>query len=169
MQSFKNAILQNSRCINVHAIWSVWPDWVIYCTLGNFSRPVATIFYPNCPHIKVIFVKVSKWFIILVKSFLGNFYRHLGTFYWSHWQGQISSRFNCTCIIHEFWLKTRNHSSVLICNIILSTTKKSTAAQISQKKLKYFCTQEMRVTHSLWWANDERTAQSENNFFVWMK
>ena len=32
-----------------------------------------------------MFVKVSKCFIFLVKSFLGNFYRHLATFYWSHW------------------------------------------------------------------------------------
>ena len=28
---------------------------------------------------------MSKSFIFLVKSFLGNFYRHLATFYWSHW------------------------------------------------------------------------------------
>ena len=32
----------------------------------------------------VNFVKVSKSLIVLVKSFLGNFYRHLATFYWSH-------------------------------------------------------------------------------------
>ena len=31
------------------------------------------------------FVKVSKSIIFLVKSFLGNFYRHLATFYWSQW------------------------------------------------------------------------------------
>ena len=31
------------------------------------------------------FVKLSKSFNFLVKSFLGNFYRHLATFYWSHW------------------------------------------------------------------------------------
>ena len=32
-----------------------------------------------------MFVKVSKSLIFLVKSFLGNFYRHLAIFYWSHW------------------------------------------------------------------------------------
>ena len=31
-----------------------------------------------------IFLKVSKSIIFLVKSFLGNFYRHLAIFYWSH-------------------------------------------------------------------------------------
>ena len=33
---------------------------------------------------KAIYVKVSKSLIFLMKSFLGNFYRHLATFYWSH-------------------------------------------------------------------------------------
>ena len=28
---------------------------------------------------------VSKSIIFLVKSFLGNFYRHLAIFIWSHW------------------------------------------------------------------------------------
>ena len=23
----------------------VWPDWEIFCTLGNFSKPVATIIF----------------------------------------------------------------------------------------------------------------------------
>ena len=40
---------------------------------------------PNLPHSQAIFVKVSKSLIFLVKSFLGNFYRHLVSFYWSHW------------------------------------------------------------------------------------
>ena len=26
---------------------SVWPDWAIYCTLGDFSKPVATIILPK--------------------------------------------------------------------------------------------------------------------------
>ena len=30
-------------------------------------------------------MKVSKSIIFLVKSFLGNFYRHLAIFFWSHW------------------------------------------------------------------------------------
>ena len=53
----------------------MWPDWAIYCTWGNFLKPVASIF-----------VKVSKSFIFLVKSFLGNFYRRLATLNWSHWR-----------------------------------------------------------------------------------
>ena len=41
-------------------------------------------------HYEAIFVKVSKSFIFLVKSFLGNFYRHLATFYWSHWVSDLA-------------------------------------------------------------------------------
>ena len=40
-------------------------------------------------HSHSIFVKVSKSLIFLVKSFLGNFYKHLAIFYWSHWR-QVS-------------------------------------------------------------------------------
>ena len=39
---------------------------------------------PNFPHSQAIFVKGSKSSIFLVKSFLGNFYRHLVMFFWSH-------------------------------------------------------------------------------------
>ena len=27
----------------------MWPDWAIYCTLGNFLKPVATIILPKSP------------------------------------------------------------------------------------------------------------------------
>ena len=33
-----------------HYIKAVWPDWAIYDTLGNFSKPVATIILPILPH-----------------------------------------------------------------------------------------------------------------------
>ena len=40
---------------------------------------------PDLPkHSRAIFLKVSKSLIFLVKSFLGNFYRLLAIFYWSH-------------------------------------------------------------------------------------
>ena len=35
---------------------------------------------PNLSHSQAIFVKVLKCIIFLVKSFLGNFYRHLAIF-----------------------------------------------------------------------------------------
>ena len=56
--------------------------------LLHFGQPIQSLwqqlFCPNHPHFQTIFVKVSKSFIFLVKSFLGNFYRNLATFYWSH-------------------------------------------------------------------------------------
>ena len=65
--------------------WLVWPDWAIFCTLGNFLSLWQQLIVPNCPCYLAICVKVSKSFIFLVKSFYDNFYRHLATFYWSHW------------------------------------------------------------------------------------
>ena len=65
----------------------------IYCTLGNFSKPVARIILPKLHTFLGIFVMVLKSFIFLVKSFLGNFYRHLATFSGhtgeAKWEGEI--------------------------------------------------------------------------------
>ena len=67
---------------------AVWPDWAIFCTLGNHSKPVATIFLPKSPTL-LGNNKASNSFIFLLKSFLGNFYRQFAIFIWSHWT-QIS-------------------------------------------------------------------------------
>ena len=64
---------------------AVWPDCEIYWTLGNLSTSLATINLPKSPTFLGNFSKGVKIKKILVKSFLGNFYRHLETFYWSHW------------------------------------------------------------------------------------
>ena len=69
--------------------------------IGRFITHWATLqsrwqqlFSPNCPHCQAIFVKVSKSFIFVVKSFLGNFYSHLATFYWSHWLYVVRRTYN---------------------------------------------------------------------------
>ena len=58
----------------------VWPDWAIYWTLSNFLKPLSLINLPKSAN-----SWVSKYIIFLVKSFLGNLYRHLAIFFWSHW------------------------------------------------------------------------------------
>ena len=60
----------------------MWPDWAIYFTLGNFSKPVATIILAKLPTFLAIFVKVLKSF--LVKSFWANFIDIWRYFFWSH-------------------------------------------------------------------------------------
>ena len=63
----------------------VWPDWTIYCTLGNFSKPVTTIILGKMKHFRQ-FLKVSKSFIFLVKSFLALFIDIWWFFLWPRWQ-----------------------------------------------------------------------------------
>ena len=63
----------------------VWPDWAIYWTLGNFSKLLATINLTKSPTFLGNFWKGVKNYHFLMKSFLGNFYRHLAIFFWSHW------------------------------------------------------------------------------------
>ena len=53
--------------------------------LGNFLKPLATINLAKSPTFLGNFCKGVKIYIFLVKSFLGNFYRHLALFIWSHW------------------------------------------------------------------------------------
>ena len=73
-------------------------------------KPVATIILPKSPPLLGNFVKVSKSFIFLVKSFLYNFYRHLATFFWSHCylrnDAFIFSPHKCHSeIAHKKWTK----------------------------------------------------------------
>ena len=62
--------------LNAHIyLTPVWPDWAIFALWATFSSLWQQLICPNLP----------KSLIFLVKSFLGNFYRHLAIFFWSHW------------------------------------------------------------------------------------
>ena len=63
------------QCDQIGRIFALW---------ATIQSREQQLFYPNRPHCYTIFVKVSKSIIFLVKSFLGNFYRHLAIFIWSH-------------------------------------------------------------------------------------
>ena len=57
---------------------------------GQLFKGCGNNYFPQIAHIfRKIFVKVSKSFVFLVNTFLGNFYRHLATFYWSHWSWSL--------------------------------------------------------------------------------
>ena len=53
--------------------FAVWPDWAIYCTLGNFSKPMATIILPELPTFLVNFckgVKISHFYSEIISGHL---------------------------------------------------------------------------------------------------
>ena len=60
----------------------VWPDWTIYCIFGQLFKVCGNNYFAQIAHI--IWQFLQKSLIFLVKLFLGNFYRRLATFYWSH-------------------------------------------------------------------------------------
>ena len=66
-------------------ILAVLPDWSIYWTLCNFLKPLETIILPLSATVLGNHCKDVKFYHFLVKSLLGNFYRHLAIFFWSHW------------------------------------------------------------------------------------
>ena len=75
-----NANATENRHLTILSSVSVWLDWAIYWTLGNFLKHLATINLSDSPTFLGNFLKVSKTIIFPVKSFLGNFYRHLAIF-----------------------------------------------------------------------------------------
>ena len=98
----KNWTKNCSRVLPPTFLISFFLSLVPTCPCGLIGRFIALwatfwslwqqLFSPKRPHFLAIFVKVSKSFISLVKSFLGNFYRRLATFYWSHCHLQTLAR-----------------------------------------------------------------------------
>ena len=104
-------------------VTSVWPDWGIYWTLGNFLKPLLTINLPKSATFLGNFVKVSKSLFFLVKSFIGNFYRHLAAFYWSHcWSVNLRrpklARFESQNLICTEMRQTTHIDIIIICGNI---------------------------------------------------
>ena len=58
----------------------VWPDWAIFCTLGNFLKPLAKINLAKSPTFFGNFCKGVKISHFSSEIILGNFYRHLMIF-----------------------------------------------------------------------------------------
>ena len=81
--------LSGSQTNNFWVIWSVGDlsNTTSVTRLGNLlhfgqlSKACGNNYFA---HMLGIFVKLSKFHIFLVESFLGNFYRHLATFYLPH-------------------------------------------------------------------------------------
>ena len=63
---------------------AVRPDWADLLHFGQRFKASGNNHFAQIAPILGNFVKVSKSFIFLVESFLGIFYRHLSTYYWSH-------------------------------------------------------------------------------------
>ena len=60
--------------------------WRFIGLWATFKSLLQQLICPNLPHSYAIFIKALKSIIFPVKSFLGNFYRHLAIFFWSHCQ-----------------------------------------------------------------------------------
>ena len=67
------------------SVWKVvWPDWAIYLTLGNFSKPQATIIFPTTPTFLGNFCKGVKICNLSSEIIFGQLLQTFGDFYWSH-------------------------------------------------------------------------------------
>ena len=81
---------QSTEKLRINGPQSVWPDLAIYGILGKFLKPLATINYAKSPTFLGNFCKSVKIYLFSSEIILGNFYRHLAIFIWSHWPQSIS-------------------------------------------------------------------------------
>ena len=59
----------------------VWPDWAIFCTLGNFFKPLATIYLPKSLTFLGNFCKVIKIYHFSCEIIFGQLLQMFGDFY----------------------------------------------------------------------------------------
>ena len=59
----------------------VRPDWAIYWTLGNNSKPVATLILPKLPTLLGNFCKVAKIYHFSSEIIFGQLLQTFGDFY----------------------------------------------------------------------------------------
>ena len=93
-----------SQCDQIGRFIGLWATFQIICQ--QLISPIS--------HILRQFM--SKCLIFLVKSFLGNFYRHSATFYWSHCSLALAL-FHSRKITHAMWYPP---NSLIYCTLTLS-------------------------------------------------
>ena len=74
--------------------------WLLH--FGQLFKVYGNNYLAKISHILGHFAKELKSFIFLVKSFLGNFYRHLATFNWSHCLiAPFNAHLSTTWVVHS--------------------------------------------------------------------
>ena len=107
--------------------FTVWPDWAIYWTLGNFLNPLAAINLSKSPTFLDNFWKGVKIYHFSSEIILGQIYRHLAIF--SGRTGDFTTikweigRCNKFPFLLEF--KISHSRTALVVDLSLPTTKDS--------------------------------------------
>ena len=97
-------------CFWFAALRSVWPDWAIFCTLGYFLKPLASINLPKSPTFLGIFCKGVYYLSFSGEIILGNFYRHLAIFIWSDWWHW--TRIDRICVMAFLYLQNAFYKTI---------------------------------------------------------
>ena len=70
-----------SNSFHLWLIPPLWPDWAIFWTLGNFSKPLATVNLPNSPTFLGNFCIGVKIYHFSSEIFFGQFLQSFGDFF----------------------------------------------------------------------------------------
>ena len=83
----------------------VLPDWAIYWTLGNFSKPLATINLPKSPRFLDSFCKGVKNFNFSGEIIFGQLLQTFGDFL------LVTLSYNCFFAAHFFVVSDKSDNS----------------------------------------------------------
>ena len=72
-----------TKLMSILCLGPVWPDWVIYWTLGIFL----SLILPKSPTFLGNFCKVVKIYHFSSEIIFGQLLQTFGDFFWSHWLG----------------------------------------------------------------------------------
>ena len=83
---------------------------------GQLFKACGNNYYPNRPHFRQFWWRWCNLSFFCWNHLLGNFYRHLATFYWSHW-----TRYKLDSTVASLWMMQdlsggdvlRGHSLIL--------------------------------------------------------
>ena len=117
----------------------MWPDWAIFTLWVTFQSPWQQLFVPNCQHILGNFCKFVKIFHFMAKSFLGNFKRHLATFYWSRCSLRSESADKYMMVLRCTYLPSLAHSIIPLYVIVgrCRLWKRRYRMEVSSKRRGY--------------------------------
>ena len=85
-------------CFHHLASHAVWPDWADFLHFGQLFKACGNNYFTQLASIIRQFLKRCQNLIFLVKSFMGKFYWHLATFFWSHWIHMEGKVYLCTLL-----------------------------------------------------------------------
>ena len=141
----------------------VWPDWAIFCTLGNFLKPLATINLPKSLTFLGNFYKVAKMYDFSCEIIFGQFLWTFGYFFSGHTEIQST---NFITIWWDLLRQKAKQKATFFRRQCPSTTAAATTATIYHHHFHFWALQKIKKKNNLSRFLLARRVSSKTNFCV---